>query len=100
MSFDGKFSSSGSRVGIVLKILDKFIYPHAIRLEFTCTNNEADYEALIQGMIIALEMNIEHLIITDDSELVINQFIQRYKIKKEKLNLYVKRVNELMEAFY
>jgi ribonuclease HI len=99
MSFDGACSSSGNGVGIVLKIPDKIIYPHAIRLEFPCTNNEAEYEALIQGMILALEMKIEHLIVTSDSELVINQVIQRYKIKKEKLKLYVKRVNELMEAF-
>jgi ribonuclease HI len=99
MSFDGACSTSGSGVGIVLKSPDKVVYPHAIRLEFPCTNNEAEYEALIQGMILALEMNIEHLIITGDSELIINQVIQRYKIKKEKLKLYVKRVNELMEAF-
>jgi len=45
-------------------------------------------------------MNIEHLIITSDFELIINQVnIQRYKIKKEKLKLNVKRVNELIEYF-
>jgi ribonuclease HI len=98
-SFDGACSSSGSGVGIVLKIPEKVVYPHAIRLEFPCTNNEAEYEALIQGMILALEMNIEHLIVTGDSELVINQITQKYKIKKERLKLYFKRVNELMEAF-
>jgi hypothetical protein len=37
--------------------------------------------------------------VTDDSELVINQVTQRYKIKKERLKLYFKRVNEFMEAF-
>jgi hypothetical protein len=75
------------------------MHPHAIRLEFACTNNEAEYEALIQGMILAQEMKIEHLIVTGDSELVINQVTQRYKIKKERLKLYFKRVNELMESF-
>ena len=42
---------------------------------------------------------IEHLIVTGDSELVINQVTQRYEIKKERLKLYFKRVNELMESF-
>jgi hypothetical protein len=43
-------------------------------------------------------MKIEHLIVTSDSELVINQVSQKYK-KKERLKLYFKRVNELMESF-
>jgi ribonuclease HI len=44
-------------------------------------------------------MKIEHLIVTGDSKLVINQVTQRYKTKKERLKLYFKRVNELMEYF-
>jgi ribonuclease HI len=88
-----------SGVGIVLVSPGKIVHPHAIRLEFACTNNEAEYEALIQGMILAQELKIEHLIVTGDSELVINQVTQRYKIKKERLKLYFKRVNELMESF-
>jgi ribonuclease HI len=99
MSFDGACSSSGSGVGIVLKGPDSIIHPHAIRLEFPCTNNEEEYEALIQGMILALEMKIENLIITGDSELVINHITKKYKIKKERLKLYAKRVNELMDSF-
>jgi ribonuclease HI len=100
MSFDGACSISRSEVGIVLKVPKKMVHPHAIRLEFSCTNNEAEYEDLIQGMILAWEMNIEHLIVTGDSELIINQVTQKYKIKKEKLKLYFKRVNELMVSCY
>jgi ribonuclease HI len=77
----------------------RIVHPHAIRLEFSCTNNEAEYEALIQGMILAQEMQIEHIIVTGEFELVINHVTQRYKIKKERLKLYFKRVNELMESF-
>ena len=44
-------------------------------------------------------MKIEHRIVIGDSELVINQVTQRYKIKKQILKLYFKRVNELMESF-
>jgi ribonuclease HI len=49
------------------------VHPHVVRLEFLCTNNEAEYEALIQGMMLAQEMKIENLNVTGDSELVINQ---------------------------
>jgi ribonuclease HI len=99
MSFDGACSSSRSGVGIVLVGLGNIMHPHAIRLEFSCTNNEVEYEALIQGMILAQEMKIEQLIVIGESELVINQVTQRYKIKKERLKLYFKRINELMESF-
>jgi ribonuclease HI len=77
----------------------KILHPHAIRLEFSCTNNEVEYEDLIQGMVLAQEMKIEHLIVTGNSDLVINHITQKYKIKKERLKLYFKRVNELMEYF-
>jgi hypothetical protein len=42
MSFDGACSSSGSGVGIVLINPENIVHPHAIRLEFACTNNEAN----------------------------------------------------------
>jgi ribonuclease HI len=74
------------------------VHPHGIRIEFACTNNEAEHEAFIQRMILAQEMKIEHLIVIGDFELVINKVTQRYNIKKEIFKLYFKRVNELMEA--
>jgi hypothetical protein len=92
MSFDGACSKSGNGAGIIFKIPQSIVYPHAIRLEFPCTNNEAEYEALIQGMIISIQMKVEHLVVTSDSELIINHIKGKYKIRKEKLKCYVKRV--------
>ena len=73
MSFDGACYKLGDIVGIVLIILDKTMHPRTVRLELPCMNNKAEYEALIQGMILAQGMKIEHLIVTRDSKLVINQ---------------------------
>jgi len=47
ISFDGAFSSSNSGVGIVLVSPRNIVHPHAMILEFACTNNEVEYEALI-----------------------------------------------------
>jgi hypothetical protein len=77
MSFNGACYKSGNGVGIVLISPDNTTHPHTIILEFPCTNNEAKYEALIQGMILAQGMKIEHLIVTRDSDLVINQVTQK-----------------------
>ena len=99
MSCDGACSKSRNGVGIVLIRPDKMTHHHTLRLEFPCMNNEEEYKALIQGMILTQGKKIEHLIVTRDSELVINQVTQKYKIKNERLRLYFKRVNELMEYF-
>jgi ribonuclease HI len=47
MSIDGACSRSGSGVGIVLISPENIMHPHAIKVEFACTNNEAEYEAFI-----------------------------------------------------
>jgi hypothetical protein len=39
ISFDGACSSSRNGVGVVFKSPNKILHPHAIRLEFPCTNN-------------------------------------------------------------
>jgi ribonuclease HI len=99
MSFDGACSKSGIGVGIVFKSPQSCIYPHAIILEFPCTNNEAEYEALIQGLTLALQMQVKYLVVTGDSELVINHIKRRYRIKKERLKHYARRVWEIIDSF-
>jgi ribonuclease HI len=99
MSFDGACSKSGTGVGIVFKSPQSGIYPHAIRLEFPCTNNEAEYEALIQGLILSLQMQVENLVVTGDSKLVINHIKKKYRIKKERLKHYARRVWEIIDSF-
>jgi hypothetical protein len=64
MSLDGACSKYGIRVGIFFKISQSCIYPHEIRLEFPCTNNEAEYEALIQGLTLALQMQVKDMVVT------------------------------------
>ena len=82
MSFYGSYSSLGNEVGMIFKIPKVVIHPHAIRLEFPCTNNEDEHEELIQGITLSLQMKIKHLIIINNSELVINHIMKKYKIQK------------------
>jgi hypothetical protein len=54
MPFDGACLKFGNGVGIFLLSLSKALHPHVVRLEFSCKKfNEAEYEALIQGMILS-----------------------------------------------
>ena len=48
--FDGSKTLEGSRVGCVLIDPRKNKHFLSCRLEFECTNNTAEYEALVQGL--------------------------------------------------
>jgi ribonuclease HI len=64
-------------------------------LVFSCTKDEA----LIQGMILSLQMKVENWVVTGDFELVVNHIKKKYRTKKEKLKHYVRRFCELMYSF-
>ncbi|KAK6119715.1 hypothetical protein DH2020_046534 [Rehmannia glutinosa] len=63
---------------------DKFEY--AIRFEFLTTNNKAEYEALVDGMKLALAAGARSLVVHSDSQLVVNQMEGTYEAKDEKMN--------------
>jgi hypothetical protein len=67
ISFDGACSKSSIKVGVVFKSPQSYIYPHAIRLNFLFINNEIEYEALIQGLILVIQMRVQYLIVIEDS---------------------------------
>ncbi|GKB46016.1 reverse transcriptase domain-containing protein, partial [Tanacetum coccineum] len=70
---DGASSSDGSGAGLMVVSPEGKEYTYALRFEFETTNNEAKYEALLAGLRIAKEMEIQELIIFVDSQLVANQ---------------------------
>ena len=47
---DGAANQRGSGVGLVLISPEKITIEKSLRLGFSVTNNEAEYEALLQGM--------------------------------------------------
>ena len=47
---DGASNQKGSRVGLVLMSPEKVVIEKSLRLDFSATNNEAEYEALLEGV--------------------------------------------------
>ena len=47
---DGAANQRGSSVGLVLISLEKLIVEKSLRLDFSAINNEAEYEALLEGI--------------------------------------------------
>jgi ribonuclease HI len=79
MYFDGSVMKEGAVVSLV------FISPlgvrmeYMVRLHFPASNNVAEYEALINGFRIAVELGIRHLEIRGDSQLVVDQVMKDKK---------------------
>jgi hypothetical protein len=71
--FDGSKLQEGSGAGCIL--IDPKSKRHFLscRLEFECTNNTAEYEALIQGLKKYMDLNIKELKVFKDSEIIIRQ---------------------------
>ena len=71
----------------------------ACRLEFECTNNIAEYEALLQGLRKALDMHIQNLVVIGDSEIVVRQVRDYIHCLSPHLKSYQSEVWSLMNKF-
>ncbi|KAL5554323.1 hypothetical protein UlMin_041724 [Ulmus minor] len=99
LTFDGASTSKGGGVGIVLTNLERQVTMKAHKLTFGCSNNEAEYEALISGLNLALEMDAKGLTIKGDSKLVIQQVKGKFAVKETTLARYCIIVQQLLEKF-
>ena len=70
---DGVANHKGSGVGLFLISPEKIIIKKSLRLGFSATNNEAEYEALLVGMTMVQKMGGKTVQIFSDSRLVIGQ---------------------------
>ena len=64
-----------------------------------CTNNIAEYRALILGLEEALKKQYSQLNIFLDSELLVNQIKGSYKVKNENLKILMSEVRKLLSYF-
>uniref|UniRef100_A0A2N9F6K1 Uncharacterized protein n=1 Tax=Fagus sylvatica TaxID=28930 RepID=A0A2N9F6K1_FAGSY len=83
MFFDGAACHEESGAGVVFVSPQKHMLPSAFRLNEPCSNNVAEYQALIAGLQMALDMKISYLEVYGDSKLVINQLLTHYEVKNE-----------------
>ncbi|GKA26366.1 reverse transcriptase domain-containing protein, partial [Tanacetum coccineum] len=76
---------------------NKVIY--TLRFQFTASNNEAEYEALIAGLRIAAQMGVHNLHVSVDSKLVANQVLRTYIAKEENMVKYIEKARNLISGF-
>ncbi len=64
-----------------------------------CTNNIAEYKALILGLKGALARGYQNLEVYLDSELLANQINGSYKVKNKTLHVLMQEVKSLLNSF-
>ena len=99
MYFDGSRNKNGPRAGVMLISPAQIRYYFSFRLQFSCTNNVAKYESLIQGLLLARKRGIQTLSVYGYSELVVNQVRNQNVTKNGLLKSYKHRVWDLLEGF-
>jgi ribonuclease HI len=100
MYFNGSLMKTGAGAGLL------FISPlgvhmrYVIRLHFPASNNVAEYEALVMGLRIAIELGVRHLDIRGDSQLVIDQVMKNSSCRDPKMEAYYEEVRCLESKFH
>ena len=73
VSVDGAANQRGSRVGLILVSPEKITIEKSLRLSFSATNNEAEYEALLMGMMMVQKIGGKTVKVFSDLKLVVGQ---------------------------
>ncbi|XP_021991705.1 uncharacterized protein LOC110888486 [Helianthus annuus] len=96
---DGASNEDGTGAGLRLVSPEKHEFTYAIKLDFKNTNNEAEYEAFLAGLRLAIKMGAQNLQAHVDSLLIASQINGLYDAKGEVMALYLEQAKELLQQF-
>ena len=96
---DDVTNQSKSRVGLVLVSPEKIIIEKSLRLGFSATNNEVEYEALLVGMVMVQRMGGKTVEMFSDSRLVVGQVKGELEARDVRMQGYLSQVKYLPSGF-
>jgi ribonuclease HI len=100
MYFDGSLMKTRAGASLLfISPLGKHVR-YVIRLHFPASNNVAEYEALVNGLRIAVELGVRRLDARGDSQLVIDQVMKNSHCRDRKMETYSDEVRRLEDKFY
>ncbi|GJV53942.1 reverse transcriptase domain-containing protein [Tanacetum coccineum] len=86
---DGSSFADGSGAGLILTSPEGTKFTYVQRFQFTASNNEAEYEALIAGLQIAAQMGVHNLHVSVDSKLVLVEVLKEKSIQEKEVAIVV-----------
>jgi ribonuclease HI len=100
MYFDGSLKLEGAGVGVLLISPKGEQLKYVLQIFWKVSNNEAEYEALLHGLRLAISLGIKWLLVYDDSAMVINKVNKSWDRNKENMDTYCMEVRKLKNKFY
>ena len=100
LKFDGFSTEKSTGAGIVVISPKGIKTTLSFNLAFKCTNNEVEYEALVIGLEILMELGAQKVHIIRDSQLVLRQLTGVYKCNNLLLAPYYTASTQLLDSFY
>ena len=89
---NGASNQKGLRVGLVLISPKKVVIEKFLRLDFSATNNETEYEALLVGMAMVQRIGGKSIKLFSDLRLVVGQVRGEFEAKDERMQGYLSQV--------
>jgi ribonuclease HI len=100
MYFAGSLMKTGAGAGLLfISPLGKHLC-YVMCLHFPASNNMAEYEALVNGLCIAIELGVQRLDARGDSQLVIDQVTKNSHCRDRNMEAYCDEVRRLEDKFY
>ena len=96
---NGAANQRGSKVGLVLVSPEKLTIEKSLRLGFSATNNEAEYEVLLEGISMVQRIKGKLVKIFSDSMLVVGQVKGELEVRDERMQGYLSQVRCLQSGF-
>ncbi|KAL1337299.1 hypothetical protein AAHE18_10G129500 [Arachis hypogaea] len=97
--FDGSCHKGGVGIGILIISPSGEPSKFLFELNYSCSNNETEYEALIMGLELLLEREVKNVKIFGDSQHVVRQVSLEYRCVSENLRKYFNVTTELLSKF-
>jgi ribonuclease HI len=99
MYFDGAANQYGYRIGVLLVAPNGSQIPLSVKLNFSATNNVAEYEACILSLEALLAIKVQEVEVYGDLALIISEAQKIWKAKEEHLKPYQAYVEKLAKRF-
>ncbi|GAA0152666.1 hypothetical protein LIER_11087 [Lithospermum erythrorhizon] len=96
---DGASNPEGSGAGILIQGPEGLQFEYALRFSFKTTNNEAEYEAMVTGLLLAQSLSITRMVVRGDSKPVIEQIRGDCGVQSKILQKYYAKANSLTTKF-
>jgi ribonuclease HI len=96
---DGSWGTFNAGASTILISPSKIRTCYATRLEFNCTNNIAEYEALLLGLRKLKAMGVRRAVLKSDSQVITGHIDKSSKARDLKLEKYLETVRRMEASF-